>query len=107
MLSRESIDIGEWKEKLIQFDITFYSYFEDILKTLMPKEYLDNSLDFEELINTALSLEEWIKAQNKVYERFESISKTMVLIESEGDENLLLLLLIFCDDFNRYFAHIK
>lgn len=63
MLSRESIDIEEWKEKLIHFDISFYNYFEDILNILMPKEYLDNTLDFEELINTALSLDEWEKKQ--------------------------------------------
>lgn len=61
MLNRKSINIEEWKEKLIQFDISFYNYFEDILKTLMPPGYLENTMSFEELVNTALNLEEWEK----------------------------------------------
>lgn len=59
MLSRKSINIDEWKEKLIQYDISFYNYFEDILKSLMPPHYSNNSVSLEELANTALNLAEW------------------------------------------------
>jgi len=66
MLKRKSISIDEWKEKLIQFDISFSKYFEDILSTLMPEGFEDNTMSLETLANTALNLSEWERKQKNI-----------------------------------------
>lgn len=59
MLSRKSINLEEWKEKLIQFDLSFVSYFDDIINTLIPEEYLETTVSLKTLVNTALELRDW------------------------------------------------
>ncbi|WP_342537949.1 hypothetical protein MKY15_15665 [Sporosarcina sp. FSL K6-1540] len=61
MLNRKSINIEEWKQKLIQFDISFVKYFEDIIFTLMPKNFTGNSVSINSMIVTALELGDWEK----------------------------------------------
>lgn len=61
MLNRRSIKIDEFKEKLIQFDISFIKYFESIIESLIPEDYVGTSISFETLINTALNLSSWEK----------------------------------------------
>lgn len=43
MLTRRTLDISSWQEKLKEFDKTFYHYFEELIKYIMPIGYLDNS----------------------------------------------------------------
>lgn len=59
MISRKSITIEEWKQKLIEFDISFVKYFEDNIISLMPKDFTETSVSFEKMFNTAHELEEW------------------------------------------------
>ncbi|WP_345806252.1 hypothetical protein [Bacillus subtilis] len=66
MINRRSINIEDWKEKLIKFDISFVNYFDDIIATLMPKEFQETSVSIETLFNTALELNDWEnKSKNK------------------------------------------
>lgn len=64
MIKRKSISIDQEKEKLIQFDTFFTRYFEEILSTLMPKEFKNSTISLETLLNTAESLREWERNQN-------------------------------------------
>ncbi|MCY9014397.1 hypothetical protein [Bacillus inaquosorum] len=66
MINRRSINIEDWKNKLIQFDISFINYFDDIIATLMPIEYQETTLSIETLFNTTLGLNDWEnKNENK------------------------------------------
>ncbi|GED34124.1 hypothetical protein P9G84_31640 [Brevibacillus centrosporus] len=38
-LTKREIDINEWKYKLVEFDISFFRYFDHLVNVLMPKEF--------------------------------------------------------------------
>jgi hypothetical protein len=57
MVEREVFDISEWKRNLIAFDEHFYQYFNQIIKWVMPKDFLT----FEGSFTDVLKLEEKYK----------------------------------------------
>ncbi|WP_393960297.1 hypothetical protein [Priestia megaterium] len=59
MLKRRTMDLEEWKEKLIKFDLSFIKYFEAIIKALMPEDFTDNSVGLNTVLETAISFEDW------------------------------------------------
>lgn len=65
MLTREELDINEWKETLIKFDNSFVGYFEYILKNIMPVDFKDRVFNFADPINYHHKLQEYFKQKNK------------------------------------------
>lgn len=63
MLNRRTINIEEWKIKLIHFDKNFYHYFESIINDLMPDEYLDRKVSWEDLMNATQKLTDFENEQ--------------------------------------------
>ncbi|QDZ88690.1 hypothetical protein [Priestia megaterium] len=63
MLNRQTLHLDEFKEKLIQFDISFVKYFEDIIYTLMPEEFIETSMGLEDMLQMARTVERWNKKQ--------------------------------------------
>lgn len=55
MINRTSIDLNEWKEKLVKFDFSFVKYFD--------AKYKETSLSFVSIINSAFNLNEWEKIE--------------------------------------------
>ncbi|MFE3898340.1 MULTISPECIES: hypothetical protein [unclassified Priestia] len=64
MITRETMDLAEWKEKLIQFDISFYSYFETLIRQTMPNDFTDSTFSFLKLIGVSNQLDRWHQASN-------------------------------------------
>ncbi|PFG03038.1 hypothetical protein [Bacillus sp. es.036] len=63
MLARETINIEEWRVKLIAFDISFVEYFNQLIK-VMPDDYTDGVSKLEALSNYRDRLETWISSEN-------------------------------------------
>jgi len=61
MLNRQTISLDDLKEKLINFDIAFVKYFEDIIYTLMPEDFIEKTMGLEDMLQMARSVEVWNK----------------------------------------------
>lgn len=61
MVNREKIDLEQWKEKLIEFDVSFYNYFGTIINAIMPPNFTETSCDLSDIVNTMFRLKEWEK----------------------------------------------
>lgn len=59
MITRETMVLSEWKEKLIQFDIAFYNYFEALIKQTMPKDFTDTTFSLLKLIKVSRDFDNW------------------------------------------------
>lgn len=59
IITRETIDLGEWRSKLINFDISFYQYFNKLIKETMPNDFTDGTVVVDNLPIIAEELEDW------------------------------------------------
>ncbi|NMD72433.1 hypothetical protein HHO41_19365 [Bacillus sp. DNRA2] len=66
MINREEVDLSEWKEKLIQFDVFFYEYFNNLINWIMPKDYTVKSMGIGEQIGLMYRLKSWEQGQQKI-----------------------------------------
>lgn len=60
MITREELDINDWVDTLISFDILFKEYFEFIIWHIMPEEYLNPSFNFIDPINYHFKIQEYL-----------------------------------------------
>lgn len=64
VLSRKEVNIEEMKQKLINFDILFYQYFNNTVIPLMPKDF--NEAVSNIIVGTTIkNFSEWAKAKDK------------------------------------------
>ncbi|MCG5251606.1 hypothetical protein P9302_24670 [Brevibacillus agri] len=50
LLAREEINIDEWKEILIEFDLLFVRYFDQLINMLLPKDFANMPFDFTSVL---------------------------------------------------------
>lgn len=63
-ITRETIDLDEWREKLINFDISFYQYFDKLIQELMPDDFTEGTIVIDNLPLISQKLEEWHQKTN-------------------------------------------
>lgn len=64
MITRKTIDIDEWKEKLVEFDISFYKYFDKLIKQIMPVEFPDGTFYLDDLVKLSRKIDNWYQTSS-------------------------------------------
>lgn len=54
MITREVFDLNEWHSKLIDFDKSFYEYFELLISWILPSDFSEVKIGFTEYFNYIL-----------------------------------------------------
>jgi hypothetical protein len=66
MINRKEIDLYEWKDKLIQFDVSFVNYFNCLIKWIMPSDFKENNGNLNDHFELLFRLKEWEKNRNLI-----------------------------------------
>lgn len=51
METRETLNLNDWKAKLISFDIEFYNYFTSVITMMMPSDFKQNNTKISDVID--------------------------------------------------------
>ena len=56
MLCRKEYSVEEIEDLLLDYHLKFEQYFNKIIKSIMPAEYLNNKMSFEEFIEASIKI---------------------------------------------------
>lgn len=63
--TREEFDLSEWTDLLIKFHWFFKDYFNEIIRFVIPRDYLELEMDFfSDTLNYGIKVEEYLKSRS-------------------------------------------
>ncbi|WP_430885096.1 hypothetical protein [Fusibacter sp. JL216-2] len=65
IVNRQSLDIEEYKEKLIKFDNKFYKYITHIMSIIFPQDFVTDRNLMNSTVNYCMTYNEQIKDYNR------------------------------------------
>lgn len=68
MFVKRNISIDELKNKLKDFDILFYEYFNNILSCIVPRNYLEIGDDFTDVLNVSMKIKQFKEKELTLYD---------------------------------------